>query len=128
MKIEGTVMVRRKNLWVTRFASINDAVFTYKKDRNDTKARYLLDLRKADIKKGVRSNGDRFIEIIDKSKKDETVKVAFDNMETFTKWGLVLLESTKPDEVLRKVQIIEPSKKQEELKRQQDEEAEKKAE
>jgi len=88
----------------------------------------LLDLRKADIKKGVRSNGDRFIEIIDKSKKDETVKVAFDNMETFTKWGLVLLESTKPDEVLRKVQIIEPSKKQEELKRQQDEEAEKKAE
>ena len=138
--IEGTVLVRRKNLWVTRFASIKDSIFTYKKDRSklfhfsiltipfvldDAKPRYMIDLRKAEIKKGMRSAGDRYLEISDKTKKDETVKVAFDDETMFKKWGMVFLESTRSDEELRQTQIVVPQKQQEEQKRIQDEQAEK---
>ncbi len=63
LSIEGVVLLKRTRRWVTRYAQIKEAFFQYKNERNDIKARYMLDLRRAIIRKGYCSNGDKYIEI-----------------------------------------------------------------
>lgn len=53
-------------------------MFTYKKDRFSIEARFVTDLRKCTVRKGVRGDGKGYFEIKDKSNpKGETVQIAF---------------------------------------------------
>ena len=65
----------------------------------DSNPRYFVDLRQANVSRGKRSNGDRYIEIQDRN--NEIVQVAFEDPDEFKKWGIVFVESIKSDEVLR---------------------------
>ena len=58
----------------------------------------MIDLRRAEVRKGQRENGNRFIEVSDAKNKSESVKVSFDSELQYRKWGLVFVESNKSDE------------------------------
>lgn len=61
----------------------------------------MIDMRTADVKKGLRENGERYIEISDKHDMSaESVKIAFDSDTQFKTWGLVFVESIKSDQQL----------------------------
>lgn len=62
--IEGRVMIMRKSLWSARYAMIKDAIFTYKKVKNDSEVRQVIDLRKAKIAKGTRTSGEPYFNLI----------------------------------------------------------------
>ena len=95
ISIEGRVMIMRKTYWSQRFAQIKDAIFSYKKDKSDTNVRQIIDLRKARISKGARSNGDPFFIIaID----NLAVSLRPDSIEEYKRWAAVLAESIKSDE------------------------------
>ena len=68
MSIEGEVQLKRKSRWVTRYAQIKQGFFQYKNDRFDIKARYMIDLRKADVAKVNRDDGKLILLIKDRIK------------------------------------------------------------
>ena len=43
-----------------------------------------------------------------------SVRVAFKSADEFQKWGLVFVESIKSDDELRRLQVLEPMKRQQE--------------
>jgi hypothetical protein len=97
-QIEGNVMIKRKTAWVTRFASIKDSIFIYKKDRYSIDARYMTDLRKTNVRKGTLEDGKGYFEIKDKTDpKAEVIRISFSDKEEFRKWGLIFIESIKSD-------------------------------
>ena len=46
-------------------------------------------------------NGSQFFEVRDRATEEVFFKLQFDTQDDFTNWGVVLIESTKPDSVLR---------------------------
>lgn len=78
----------------------------------------MLDLRTADVRKGVMKDDSNrlFFQISHKKKEAGTdvVCVTFETKEEFNRWGLVFLESMKSDESLM-------ANKQSEIDRQQEE-------
>ena len=74
-------------------------------------------MRKCQVSRGRKENGDYFIQITAPDKVT-TVKVAFKTKEEFQRWGLVFVESIKSDDELRRLQVLEPLQRQlEEQKR-----------
>jgi hypothetical protein len=49
-RIEGYVYLKRKLDWVKRYATVENCLFSYKKQMGDKQARNTLDLRRATIK------------------------------------------------------------------------------
>ena len=107
MSIAGQVTLQRKSYWVTRYAQIKESMFSYSKDQSELTPRYLIDLRKCQVSRGRKENGDYFIQI-SAPDKVTTVKVAFKTKEVFQRWGLVFVESIKSDDELRRLQVLEP--------------------
>lgn len=103
-QIEGYVMIKRKTRWVQRYAQIRDGYFQYKETRQDISARFMIDLRKAEVLKGTLDKKEYrfFYQITDKKaeqgQKTETVRVAFDDEQKYKEWGKVFAESIKSDE------------------------------
>ena len=67
----------------------------------------LIDLRMSQVSRGRRDNGDYFIQLTAPDKQT-TVRVSFKTKEEFSKWGFVFVESIKPDDELRRLQVLEP--------------------
>jgi len=85
----------RKSLWSSRWASIKDAMFSYKKDKNDKEIRQIIDLRKAKIAKGTRSSGEPYFQLITDNLE---IKLRPETLEEYKNWALILSESLKSDE------------------------------
>lgn len=95
------MIIKRKLTWETRYALIRDAFFQYKKDRFSVSARYMVNLRQCDVRKGKLDNGQGFYEVKDKKdKSSEVVRIRFDTPEAFQEWGAVFKESIMTDEEL----------------------------
>lgn len=97
-RIEGKVRIKRKSKWVDRYAQIRDAMFQYKQDQYSINARFITDLRKCQVRKGMLEKDQGYFEIKDKQDKNaDVVLITFDNNEEFKKWGLVFMESIRSD-------------------------------
>lgn len=90
----------------TKKTSVSLATSLINTNAEDANPRYFVDLRTAQVSRGKRANGDRYIEIQDRN--DEIVQVAFEDAEDFKRWGIIFVESIKSDEILRQAQIIDP--------------------
>jgi len=64
-------------------------------------------LRTSLVQRGRLQNNEYFIEITAPDKVT-TVKIAFKTKADFDKWGLVIVESIKSDDELRRLQVLEP--------------------
>lgn len=53
------------------------------------------------LRKGKMPNGSQFFEVRDNSTQEVFFKLQFESKDEFNKWGVVLIESTKPDAALR---------------------------
>lgn len=49
-KIEGELILKRRAIWVKRYAKIENQIFTYKKEKRDSHIRAVIDLRSAKVK------------------------------------------------------------------------------
>ena len=49
-KIEGNVVMNRKQAWVKRYAKIENRVFSYRKEKRDHQNRFIVDLRDARVR------------------------------------------------------------------------------
>ena len=112
-------MIKRKSRWVSRYAQIKDAFFQYKEDRYDIKARYMIDLRKAEVRKGKLDNDRQFIQVTERilvagQKKGDVVRITFNSEEEYRRWGAVFVEGAKSDQELI-------NRKQDEMERAQEE-------
>ncbi len=91
---EGYIMLRRKSLWVNRYAKVDKQFFSYKKDKSktfqgyqidDTKARAFIDLRVADI--SVVTGNNNAEKVIKLSQRDGIdLYLAFKTSAEFDKW------------------------------------------
>ena len=73
LSIEGTITVMRKSRWVTRYASIKECIFSYRKnDKRGQKDRWIVDLRQCEVNWSNEDKFNKFIQIIgpDKTKVD----------------------------------------------------------
>ena len=57
-------MLCRGSTFKPRFAQIKDCMFLYKHEKADMEPRYIIDLRKANISKGVLPTGMNYFSII----------------------------------------------------------------
>ena len=67
----------------------------------------MVDLRKCEVSRGRRENGEFFINIVAPDQ-SVSVKVSFKTESEFQRWGLVVVESIKSDDELRRLQVLEP--------------------
>jgi hypothetical protein len=59
--------------------------------------RQLIDLRTCKLQQGKRDNGQLFFAILDYDTGNIHLQLSFETQTEFSKWGKVLLESTKSD-------------------------------
>lgn len=52
LTIEGAVILKRKSVWVKRYAKIENCVLTYKSAQQDKKIKYSVDLRTSKVMLG----------------------------------------------------------------------------
>lgn len=61
-------------------------------------ARFITDLRKCVVRKGTLEKGQGYFEIRDKNDaKAEVIRITYESEEEYKKWGLVFMESVRPD-------------------------------
>lgn len=98
--LEGPVVLKRKALWVKRYAKLDNQIFSYKKDKSnfrniisseliiyigDSKTRATIDLRTSKVKYSNRNEtGENFIQV---QNGDDLVILAFENLSEFDKWS-----------------------------------------
>ena len=64
VEIEGYVTLKRKNVWVKRYANVcKEGVLTYKKQPKDPKIKMSIKLKGANVMFGQRDNQDLYIYI-----------------------------------------------------------------
>lgn len=105
LQIEGMVILKRKSLWVKRWASIKDRHFIYKKEKTDNQIRCIIDLSNAIVKQGRREKNIPYIYLAQKNQKDEEVRISFASEEEFQKWQAVASEAMKSDAELIKLRM-----------------------
>mgnify|MGYP000967704446 CR=1 FL=1 len=86
LSIEGSVILKRKSVWVKRYAVIENCIFTYRKAQNDRTNKVKIDLRKAKVMLGQRENSAPYIYIQEDPLKAEAIRVSFDAEAEFNKW------------------------------------------
>ena len=88
-KIEGYVIMNRKQAWVRRYARVENQLFSYKKDKRDQSNRLVLDLRQARIRYSNSqggSTGEGFENFIQITFGNESMVLAFENFLEFESW------------------------------------------
>ena len=83
-RVEGKVKIKRKTKWVDRYAQIRESIFQYKQDKYSMSARFITDLRKCVVRKGVLDKGTGYFEIRDKNDpKAEVILITYESDEEF---------------------------------------------
>eukprot|EP00347_Sterkiella_histriomuscorum_P015068 403358431 len=97
--IQGNVILKRKSLYVKRFAKVENHIFQYKKDPKDSKIRAQLDLRLAKVKKSQRQTQEaNYIQI---SLNKDAILIAFEDPNEFDRWCNCIEFNQKTDEQQR---------------------------
>ena len=100
MSIEGQVILKRKSVWVKRYAVIDKCIFIYKNAQSDKNTKVRIDMRKAKVMLGQRENSAPYIYIQEDPLKAEAIRVSFDSETEFNRWLEVVQQSRKTDEEL----------------------------
>jgi len=89
LKMEGTVILKRKSQWVRRTAKIENCIFSYKRNATDKKNKVEIDLQKAKIMLGVRIEAVSqfpYIFIQANPLKPEVIRICLEEEDTFNEW------------------------------------------
>eukprot|EP00347_Sterkiella_histriomuscorum_P015762 403355775 len=87
--IEGEVMLRRKKIWVKRYAKVENQIFSYKKDKTNQATRSFIDLRTAQVKVLMgTSDSERMIHLVQPS--GISLYLALSSLREFDYWLTVL--------------------------------------
>ncbi|CDW89743.1 start domain containing protein [Stylonychia lemnae] len=109
--IEGNIILKRKSLYVKRYAKIENHIFLYKKEKGDSKIRAQIDLRIAKIKKSLKIQQDaNYIQI---SLNKDSILIAIENVDEFQNWVSCIEFNQKSDqeqqEIIKKQQQLQES-------------------
>ena len=95
--IQGYVQLKRKLEWVTRYAQVENQLFSYKKQKTDKSMRQNVDLRTSTIKYSTRVPNiytyNHYISI--ETPNNEKIFLEFSVIEEFDKWVDVLKNQTQ---------------------------------
>lgn len=61
--IEGEILLCRGSTFKSRYVQIKDRMFLYKREKDDSEPRHIIDLQKAKISQGKRSTGEAIFNI-----------------------------------------------------------------
>mmetsp|Transcript_10021 Transcript_10021/g.16836 ORF Transcript_10021/g.16836 Transcript_10021/m.16836 type:complete len:515 (-) Transcript_10021:1034-2578(-) len=118
ISIEGMVILKRKSVWVKRYAKIDQCLFSYKNSATDQRDKARIDMRKAKVLLGQRENSAPYIFIQENPLKPEAIRISFDSEAEFNRWLQAVQISRKTDE-----QLIEILKQKQQLEQYQAQQA-----